>query len=71
MRGHIIKTKKIVRERIRDFKLEPVVVFNLKELWAMHRERTVLAFFFPVSIRTRVSILERHGEKRERGEKEH
>lgn len=56
-----------MRARIRDSKLELVMVFNLKELWAMPRETTVLAFFFPVSIGTRASMLERHGEKCEGG----
>lgn len=67
MWGYIIK--ETVRECIEDFKLEPVGGFNSKELWATPRESTVLAFFFPVFSGTRVSMLERHGEKCERGEK--
>lgn len=63
MCGYVIKIKKIVRARIRDSELELLMVFNLKELWAMPRETTVLAFFFPVRIGTRASMLERHGEK--------
>lgn len=43
MWGYIIK--ETVRECIEDFKLEPVGGFNLKELWAIPRENTVLAFF--------------------------
>lgn len=71
MCGYIIKIKEILRACIRDFKLEPVVVFNIKDL----RERTILVFFFPVSIGTRVSMLEKHGEKcegeRQRGKRDH
>lgn len=52
-----------------DFKLEVIGGFNLKKLWAIPRESTVLAFFFTVITGTRVSTLERHGGKCERGEK--
>lgn len=58
-----MKIKKIVRAHIRDFKLEPVMVFSLKELWGMTRQSTALAFCSFVSIRTKGNMLERHGEK--------
>lgn len=47
--------------RMEDFKLESIVGFKLKELWAIPKASTVLAFFFPVFTGTRVSMLERHG----------
>lgn len=47
MCGYVIKIKKILRACIRDFKLEPVMVLNTKDLRAMPRERTVLVFFLP------------------------
>lgn len=67
MWGYIIK--ETVRACIEDLKLEGVGGFNLKELWAIPREGTVLAFFIPVLTGMRISILETHGEKCERREK--
>lgn len=61
--------KETMREHIEDFKLEVIGGFNVKELWAVPRESTALAFFFHVFTGTRASMLERHGGKCERGEK--
>lgn len=63
MCGYVIKIKEILRACIRDFKLEPVMVLNIKDLRSCPEREQFLFFFFPVSIMTRVSMLEKHGEK--------
>jgi len=66
MYRHVIKINKIVRASgILSLNLLCFLTYMRSGL-CPDRAPCLLAFFFPVSIRTRISLLESHGEKCER-----